>query len=54
MMMLNSTVYDDDIIPLRVTVTWYDPPSVGGSTVRALLQNLDLLVTSPSGVKYAI
>jgi len=33
-------------------VSWYDPPSVDGSSVRALLQNLDLVVTSPSGVKY--
>ena len=37
--------------PLRVTITWYDPPN-SGTPSKALLSNLDLLLTSPSGAKY--
>lgn len=37
---------------LKITISWYDAPNVQGSTTDALVQNLDLSVTSPSGVKY--
>jgi hypothetical protein len=35
----------------RATLVWYDAPSVGGSTTPALVHDLDLVVTSPSGKK---
>ena len=35
----------------RVTLAWYDPPSVMGTTSKALIHNLDLVVTSPNGKK---
>ena len=35
----------------RATLVWYDPPAVGGSTNKALMHDLDLIVTSPSGNK---
>lgn len=38
--------------PLKVTVSWYDPPGIDGASTPALLHNLNLLVTSPSGQKY--
>ena len=37
------------IITYRVTMAWYDPPAVTGSTGSALIHDLDLTVTSPSG-----
>ena len=33
----------------RITLGWYDAPSVGGSTTKALLQNLDLTAVAPTG-----
>lgn len=36
----------------RATLVWYDPPAVGGSTNKALMHDLDLIVTSPSGNRY--
>jgi hypothetical protein len=36
-------------ITYRVTMAWYDPPAVTGSTGSALIHDLDLTVTSPSG-----
>lgn len=35
-------------VPLTVTISWYDPPNTG-SPSKALLHDLDLTVTSPSG-----
>jgi hypothetical protein len=35
--------------PLTVTIAWYDPPNVQGTTTKALINDLNLLVTSPSG-----
>lgn len=32
----------------RVTVSWYDGPGVAGSTGKALINNLDLLVVGPN------
>ena len=34
---------------LRATLSWFDPPSVQGSTTRALISDLDLCATSPGG-----
>ena len=39
-------------VDCRVTISWYDPPNVQGTTTAALVQNLDLSVTSPSGTTY--
>ena len=36
----------------RATLSWYDPPNVDGTTGRALLQNLDLLIVAPDGQAY--
>jgi hypothetical protein len=30
---------------------WYDAPAIGGSTTRALVHDLDLVITSPAGKK---
>ena len=38
--------------PLRVTLVWYDPPSVVGSTGNLLINNLDLEVLTPEGHSY--
>lgn len=32
----------------RVTLAWYDPPTVGGTTTKALIHDLDLTATSPA------
>lgn len=32
-----------------MTLAWYDPPNVDGTTSKALLQNLDLKLVSPTG-----
>ena len=37
--------------PLKVTLTWNDPPAQGSSE-KSLINNLDLLVTSPDGSKH--
>ena len=34
--------------PLRATLAWYDPPN-SGNPAKALLNNLDLSITSPTG-----
>ena len=34
-------------VPLKVTVVWYDPPAPGGTTAKALLNDLDVVVSSP-------
>jgi hypothetical protein len=56
-----SSVHDDndndcdcnaiDAMMRRVTLSWYDPPSVYGTTGSVLINNLDLLVVAPSGRK---
>ena len=33
--------------PLKVTISWYDPPNTAGTTGKALINNLDLLVVAP-------
>lgn len=38
--------------PLTVTIGWYDPPNVQGTTSKALLNDLDLTLRSPSGQTY--
>jgi hypothetical protein len=38
--------------PIKVTVTWYDPPNVDGTTSKALLNDLDLKIVSPYGDVY--
>ena len=38
--------------PLKVTISWYDPPNQDGTTNIALLHDLDLQVTSPSNQVY--
>ena len=35
--------------PLRVTLSWYDPPNQNGISTAALLHDLDLMVTDPTG-----
>lgn len=37
---------------LRATLVWYDPPGVQGTTSKALIHDLDLSVSSPSGRTY--
>jgi hypothetical protein len=32
----------------RATITWYDAPNVEGTTTKALINNIDLSLTSPS------
>eukprot|EP00981_Chlorochromonas_danica_P002933 scaffold600_cov193-Ochromonas_danica.AAC.9 len=39
-------------VPLRVTIGWYDAANVQGTTSKALVNDLDLTVTSPSGRTY--
>ncbi len=39
--------------PLKLTLSWYDPPSQSGIKTAALVHDLDLIAVSPSGVKYA-
>ena len=34
---------------VRVTVSWYDPPAVYGTSSSVLIHNLDLTVLSPTG-----
>lgn len=38
--------------PLKVTLAWYDPPHVLGFSSKLLLQDLDLIVESPSETFY--
>lgn len=52
---LTETTYTVSIIkndhPLKVTLSWFDPPNSYFAS-RLLLHDLDLVVTSPSGVVY--
>jgi hypothetical protein len=36
----------------RATITWYDPPNIQGTTTKSLLNDVDLVITSPTGQKY--
>ena len=49
----SRNVYSDGTKPLKITIAWTDPaaPSTTGSG-RALINNLDLKVTSPTGTVY--
>ncbi|KAJ1433321.1 peptidase S8/S53 domain-containing protein, partial [Ochromonadaceae sp. CCMP2298] len=53
---MNSRVFTvtvkDSSGPLKVTLSWYDPPSTGGTTTKTLLHDLDLKVQSPAGDIY--
>lgn len=42
----------DSSVPLKVTLSWFDPPAQDGSTGPALVDDLDLVVTDPSGNLY--
>jgi len=39
----------DSSFPLKITLCWYDPPNQDGVTTNALLHDLDLELTGPSG-----
>ncbi len=41
----------DSSVPLKVTIAWYDFPNVDGTSTAALINDLDLLVTSPAGTR---
>ncbi|MBI5000191.1 MAG: hypothetical protein HZB92_01495 [Euryarchaeota archaeon] len=46
-------VYSDGVNPLKVTLCWIDPAAPAGTGAgRALINNLDLRVTSPGGTIY--
>jgi len=38
--------------PIRATLTWYDPPASASTTSKALINDLDLILTSPSNQIY--
>ncbi len=38
----------------RVTLAWYDPANVDGTTKKALLHDLDLKITSPYNEVYVL
>jgi hypothetical protein len=42
----------DASVPFKVTLSWFDPPSQDGSTGGALIDDLDLVVTDPTGNLY--
>lgn len=42
----------DSSVPLKVTLSWFDPPAQDGSTSTALINDLDLAVTDPTGNVY--
>ncbi len=46
-------VYSDGVHPLKITLCWIDPAAPGTTGhARALINNLDLKVTSPGGTVY--
>ena len=47
--MWTVTLTGSALLPLKVTVVWYDPPSEIGSVSSLLLHDLDLKVESPNG-----
>jgi hypothetical protein len=46
-----SITVNSTTVPLKITAVWTDPQATAGST-SALKNNLDLIVTSPSGTVY--
>ena len=39
------------VVLVRVTISWYDPPTAGSST-KALLHDLDLIILSPDNNQF--
>jgi len=48
----NVEIPSSSSLPLIATISWYDPPTVDGSTQNALIQDLDLIALSPTSKKY--
>ena len=48
----NVQIPPSSSLPLIATISWYDPPTVDGSTQNALIQDLDLIALSPTSKKY--
>ena len=49
----SDKIYSDGFNPLKITLTWIDPAASGSTgSSRALINNLDLKVTSPTGTEY--
>ena len=48
----NVEIPSSSLLPLIATISWYDPPTVDGSTQNALIQDLDLIALSPTSKKY--
>jgi hypothetical protein len=44
------TISADKPGPIKVTIAWFDPPSVIGSIMSLLIHDMDLVVRSPDGV----
>lgn len=42
----------DSSYPLKATVSWYDVPNQDGISTQALLNDLDMLLVSPSGTQW--
>lgn len=47
-----AVTVNDSTVPLKVTLSWFDPPAQDGTTSSALINDLDLLITDPSGNQY--
>ncbi|MCK5038570.1 MAG: S8 family serine peptidase, partial [Thermoplasmata archaeon] len=49
----SRNIYSDGAYPLKITIAWTDPAAPATTdAARALINNLDLKVTSPGGVEY--
>lgn len=46
---INDDMYNGYCTDYRMTLAWYDPPNQQGTTSKALLHNLDLLLVDPNG-----
>ena len=49
----NREIFSDGVNPLKITLVWIDPAAPASTVAdRALINNLDLHITSPSGTQY--